>query len=62
MKFRELKAEEIEVRVSRVTNAGVELLLYKTSRTDSDSRFRELAMQLRKHKRRAVLHCVDLER
>jgi hypothetical protein len=34
--FRELKAEEIEVRVSRVTNAGVELLLYKTSRTDSD--------------------------
>lgn len=36
MKFRELKAEEIEVRVSRVTNAGVELLLYKTSRTDSD--------------------------
>lgn len=36
MKFRDLKAEEIEVRVSRVTNAGVELLLYKTSRTDSD--------------------------
>ena len=36
MKFRELKADEIEVRVSRVTNAGVELLLYKTSRTDMD--------------------------
>lgn len=36
MKFRDLRADEIEVRVSRVTNAGVELLLYKTSRTDSD--------------------------
>ena len=36
MKFRELTADEIEVRVSRVTNAGVELLLYKTSRTDMD--------------------------
>lgn len=34
MKFRDLKAEEIEVRVSRVTNAGVELLLYKDSRCD----------------------------
>ena len=36
MKFRDLTAEEIEVRVSRVVNAGVELLLYKTSRTDMD--------------------------
>ena len=33
-KFRDLAAEEIEVRVSRVTNAGVELLLYKDSRCD----------------------------
>lgn len=33
-KFRDLTAEEIEVRVSRVTNAGVELLLYKDSRCD----------------------------
>jgi hypothetical protein len=32
--FRELKAEEIEVRVSRVTNAGVELLLFKDARCD----------------------------
>lgn len=31
MKFRDLRADEIEVRVSRVTQAGVELLLYKTS-------------------------------
>ena len=36
MEFRDLTANEIEVRVSRITNAGVELLLYKTSRTDSD--------------------------
>lgn len=36
MKFRDLRADEIEVRVSRVTQAGVELLLYKTSRTDMD--------------------------
>lgn len=34
MKFRDLMAEEIEVRVSRVTQAGVELLLYKDSRCD----------------------------
>jgi hypothetical protein len=34
MEFRPLKAEEIEVRVSRVTNAGVELLLYKDARCD----------------------------
>lgn len=34
MKFRDLKAEEIEVRVSRVLNAGVELLLYKDARCD----------------------------
>lgn len=34
MKFRDLKAEEIEVRVSRVFDAGVELLLYKDSRCD----------------------------
>lgn len=32
--FRELRAEEIEVRVSRVTNAGVELLLFKDARCD----------------------------
>lgn len=36
MKFRDLKAEEIEVRVSRVTNAGVELLLYKDARVDQN--------------------------
>lgn len=34
MKFRDLRADEIEVRVSRVVNAGVELLLYKDSRCD----------------------------
>jgi hypothetical protein len=36
MKFRDLTAEEIEVRVSRVTNAGVELLLYKDARVDQN--------------------------
>lgn len=34
MEFRDLTANEIEVRVSRITNAGVELLLYKDARTD----------------------------
>ena len=34
MKFRDLRADEIEVRVSRVVNAGVELLLFKDSRCD----------------------------
>ena len=34
--FRLLKAEEIECRVSRVTQKGVVLLLYKTARTDAD--------------------------
>jgi hypothetical protein len=36
MKFRDLKEEEIEVRVSRVANAGVELLLYKDARVDQN--------------------------
>lgn len=34
MEFRSLRADEIEVRVSRVTNSGVELLLYKDARCD----------------------------
>jgi len=34
--FRNLRAEEIECRVSRVTDKGVVLLLYKTARTDAD--------------------------
>lgn len=34
--FRELKAEEIECRVSRCNNWGVDLLLYKTARVDAD--------------------------
>lgn len=34
MAFRDLTANEIEVRVSRITNAGVELLLFKDSRCD----------------------------
>ena len=36
MEFRNLKAEEIEVRVSRCNNWGVDLLLYKTARVDAD--------------------------
>lgn len=36
MAFRDLTANEIEVRVSRVTNAGVELLLYKDARVDQN--------------------------
>ena len=34
--FRLLRADEIECRVSRVTEKGVMLLLYKTARTDAD--------------------------
>ena len=34
--FRLLKADEIECRVSRCTEKGVVLLLYKTARTDAD--------------------------
>lgn len=34
--FRLLNADEIECRVSRVTEKGVVLLLYKTARTDAD--------------------------
>ena len=36
MKFRDLRADEIEVRVSRCNNWGVDLLLYKTARVDAD--------------------------
>lgn len=35
-KFRLLNPDEIECRVSRVTEKGVALLLYKTARTDAD--------------------------
>lgn len=34
MEFRDLTANEIEVRVSRITNAGVELILFKDARCD----------------------------
>ena len=34
--FRLLKKDEIECRVSRITEKGVVLLLYKTARTDAD--------------------------
>lgn len=34
--FRLLRADEIECRVSRITENGVVLLLYKTARTDAD--------------------------
>lgn len=34
--FRLLKKDEIECRVSRITERGVVLLLYKTARTDAD--------------------------
>lgn len=34
--FRLLNADEIEVKVKRVTQYGAELLLYKTARTDMD--------------------------
>lgn len=36
LKFRKLKADEIEIRAQSVTEKGVILLLYKNSRTDMD--------------------------
>jgi hypothetical protein len=36
MKFRELHADEIEVKVKQVTSTGFIALLYKTARTDMD--------------------------
>ena len=36
MKFRRLKASEIEVKVKKVTETGCAVLLYKTARTDMD--------------------------
>lgn len=36
MKFRELNADEIEVKVKQVTSTGFIALLYKTARTDMD--------------------------
>lgn len=36
MKFRELRADEIEVKVKQVTATGFIALLYKTARTDMD--------------------------
>lgn len=34
--FRDLKAEEIDVRIAKVTKGGVQLLLYKDARVDQD--------------------------
>jgi hypothetical protein len=34
MKFRDLSAKEIECRINRITENGLSILLYKTSRTD----------------------------
>lgn len=36
MKFRDLKADEIDVRVSQITNDWLTLLLYKDARVDMD--------------------------
>ena len=36
LKFRELKASEIEVRIQSITEKGVILLLYKNARVDMD--------------------------
>ncbi len=36
MKFRDLKADEIDVRVGIVTDKGISLLLYKNARVDMD--------------------------
>lgn len=36
IEFRELREDEIEVRVAQVSRYGVNLLLYKTARTDAD--------------------------
>ena len=36
MKFRKLKASEIDARVSTVTDSGCSLLLYKDARVDQN--------------------------
>ena len=36
MKFRDLKADEIDVRVGIATDKGISLLLYKNARVDMD--------------------------
>jgi hypothetical protein len=36
LKFRDLKADEIDVRVGKVTDKGISLLLYKDARVDMD--------------------------
>ena len=34
LKFRTLRADELEARVARVTDKGIQLLLYKNARCD----------------------------
>ena len=36
MKFRELRADEIECRIGQIKENGLSLLLYKTARCDMD--------------------------
>lgn len=66
--FRWLEAEEIECRVSRVTNSGVELLLYKDARCDMrilDETVGQSNWQCRYYEHKGTLFCsigVRLER
>ena len=34
LKFRELRADELEARIARITATGAQLLLYKNARCD----------------------------
>ncbi len=58
--FRDLKAEEIEVRVNRVNNSGVDLLLYKDARCDArilDEHFGPLSWQCKYEDHKGTLFC-----
>jgi hypothetical protein len=59
MEFRDLRADEIEVRVSQATEKGVALLLYKDARVDQNILDKTVgAMNWQRHHTRENANCI----
>ena len=59
LEFRDLKAEEIDVRIAQVTEKGVSLLLYKDARVDQNILDETVGnMEWQKHYSRDNANCI----
>lgn len=57
MEFRTLKASEIDVRIGRVLNGGITLLLYKDARVDMDILDEKVKWQRKHYEMKGNLFC-----